>query len=250
MKFIRNFVKGYAPKSYKDGLLKCDNLGMSLFQKRNIERFLDIGCGDGELTIQFANKLKPKEIYGVELVDQFRNKAQGKGVKCCEFDLNGKWSYKDNFFDCMLSSQNIEHLHNTRLYLEEAYRCLKPGGELVILTENLASWPNIVSLFFGWQPFSTTNINGWKIGNPLIYHIDDPVDEVFVNKWQGSGVSGTVGHVRVLTFMGLMELLVLVGFKNVKLYTRGYIPFYGKISDILCYLDKRHGHFLIASAHK
>jgi len=225
-------------------------LGKNLFLNKNIDRFLDVGCGDGTLTMEFARILNTKEIYGVELVDQFRKQATEKGIKCCEFDLNGSWLYENNFFDCILSSQNIEHLHNTRLYLEEIFRCLKPGGEVVILTENLASWVNIISLFFGWQPFSTTNINGWKIGNPLIYHIDEPIDESFVNKWQGSGISGTVGHVRVLTFGGLRDLLALVGFKNVKLHTRGYLPFFGKFSDILCSLDTRHGHFLIASARK
>lgn len=161
------------------------------------------------------------------------------------------WDFDNNFFDIILSSQSIEHLHNTRLYLEECYRCLRAGGQLVVLTENLASWLNIGALFFGWQPFSTTNINGWHLGNPLIRHWhNEPKNKEFLKKYQDTGVSGTIGHIRVLTFRGLTDLLGKVGFKNVKVYTTGYLPFWGKLSDFLCCVDKRHGHFIIASAVK
>ncbi len=109
---------------------------------------------------------------------------------------------------------------------------------------------NIGALFFGWQPFSTTNINGWSIGNPLIWHKDEPRDEAFMTIWQNTGVSGTVGHVRVLAYSGLKELLEKVGFKNVQVFSKGYLPLWGFISDVFCALDKRHGHFLVATGHK
>lgn len=105
-------------------------------------------------------------------------------------------------------------------------------------------------MIFGWQPFSTTNINGLSLGNPFIWHINEPKDAQFLEKWQDTGVSGTVGHVRVLAFRGLKELLEKVGFKNVEVYTTGYLPLYGKLSDFFCKLDRRHGHFLIATGFK
>ncbi|MBN1293559.1 MAG: class I SAM-dependent methyltransferase [Candidatus Latescibacteria bacterium] len=244
------FLKYIAPKSFLDGLERCNSLGKKTIACSNIERFLDIGCGDGKLTMEFSGIANPNEIHGIEFVDTLRQEAEKRGIRCTGFDLNGKWDYEDNFFDLILSSQNIEHLHNTRLYLEECHRCLKPGGQLIVLTENLASWINIFALLFGWQPFSTTNINGWSIGNPLIWHADESRDEGFMDTWQKSGVSGTVGHVRVLSYTGLNDLLIKVGFKQVRLNTRGYLPLWGKLSDILCSIDKRHGHFLIASGVK
>lgn len=243
-------LKWIAPKSFNDGINRCNSLGKKLIDNRGIERFLDVGCGEGSLTIEFAEIAKPKEIYGIEFVDELREQAESKQIKCIKCDLNGKWDFDNDFFDLILSSQNIEHLHNTRLYLEECFRCLKPGGQLIILTENLSSWINIGALVFGWQPFSTTNINGWSIGNPFIWHIDEAKDEQFVKKWQDTGISGTVGHVRVLTFKGLKDILSKVGFINVKVYTKGYLPFWGKPSDFLCSIDSRHGHFLIATGFK
>lgn len=247
---MKHLLKIMAPKIFNDGHDKCDQLGISLISKRKVNKFLDLGCGDGKFTMEFAKVIKPKEVYGIEFIDEDRSKAEKRGIKCLKSDLNSKFDFPDESFDFILSSQNIEHLHNTRLYLEECYRCLKKGGQLIILTENLASWTNIGALFFGWQPFSTTNMNGWCIGNPLIHHNGDPRDEKFIQKYQDTQISGTIGHVRVLAYCGLSDLLNKVGFEQIKMATTGYFPFWGKISDVLCLLDKRHGNFLIASCFK
>ncbi|MCX6816795.1 MAG: class I SAM-dependent methyltransferase [Candidatus Beckwithbacteria bacterium] len=236
---MRRLLKFIAPKSFNDGLSKCNNLGKNLIIKNKVNRFLDLGCADGEFTLKFAKVLRPEEIYGVEIVDKYCNEAKRKGVKCVKFDLNSKWKFDNNYFDFILSSQNIEHLHNTRLYMEECYRCLKKGGQLLILTENLASWINIWSLIFGWQPFSTTLINGWSIGNPCIWHSQKP-----------SNNTGKTSHVRVLAFKGLKDIMQHIGLKDVQVYSRGYLPFWGKLSDILCRVDKKHGHFLIGTGIK
>jgi SAM-dependent methyltransferase len=249
-KKMNKLLKYIAPKSFNDGLKRCNELGKKLIVQKGIDRFLDIGFGDGKLTMEFADVAKPGEIYGIEFIDHLRQQAEDRGVRCSKYDLNGKWDYQNNFFDLILSSQNIEHMHNTRLYLEECYRCLRVGGQLIILTENLASWVNIGALFFGWQPFSTTNINGWSLGNPLIWHKDEPRDVQGLNERQATGISGLAGHVRVLTFCGLKDLMEQVGFYDVNIYTRGYLPFWGMVSNFLSSIDKRHGHFLIASGFK
>lgn len=250
MAFLRKFLKFIAPKSFKDGQLKCNELGKKLLIKNEVARFLDTGCSDGSLTIEFARAMGAKEVYGIEFTDEYRRQAEARDIICQSWDLNGNWKYSDDYFDVILSSQIIEHLHNTRFYLEECFRCLKPGGQLIVLTENLSSWVNIFSLFFGWMPFSTTNINGWNLGNPLIWHAGEAKDENFLKKWERSEASGVVGHVRVLAYKGLLDLLRKIGFTNIRLYSSGYLPFYGMASDILCFIDRRHGHFLIASAQK
>lgn len=243
-------LNNLARKSFNDGLSRCNHLGLRLIDKIQGGVFLDAGCGDGALTLRFADKCQADEIHGIEAVDTIRGLAEKKGIKCKKADLNGAFPYPADYFNIILSSQTIEHLHNTRSYLEECYRCLKPGGQLIVLTENLSSWVNIVSLLFGWQPFSTTSINGLKIGNPLIHHMDDFVDEDFIKDNRSTGVSGIVGHVRVLAFNGLKDILGKTGFKRIKVLTRGYLPFYGGISDFLCSIDKVHGHFLVVSAFK
>jgi SAM-dependent methyltransferase len=247
---FRKFLKYIAPKSFKDGLARCNRLGMNLTVKKSQAVFLDAGCGDGALTMEFAGLFNPGEIHGIEFIDSFREAAEKKGIQCVKLDLNGMWPYKTDTFDFILSSQIIEHLHNTRMYFQECYRCLKPGGQILVLTENLSSWANIFALTFGWEPFSSTSINGLNLGNPLIYHADEPKDQDFIKAHYPTGISGLIGHVRVLAFKGLADLLVNAGFKQVKVYTKGYIPLYGWLSDFFCSIDRKHGHFLIASGLK
>lgn len=247
---MRKLLKTIAPKAFNDGLARCNNLAKKLIAGKSAERFLDVGCGDGKLTMEFAGVVHPKEIFGIEIVGEYSGEAEKRGIRIVRSDLNKRWDFEDNFFDLILSSQNIEHLHNTRLYLEECYRCLKRQGQIIVLTENLSSWINVGALMLGWQPFSSTNINGWSIGNPFIWHINEAKDEGFLEKFQDIGMCGVVGHLRVLSFIGLKELIEKVGFKNVRVFTRGYLPMWGLASDLFCAIDKRHGHFLIASAIK
>lgn len=251
-KIILKLKKLFALGSFQNGLAKCNKLGKELTQKP-VDRFLDLGCGDGKLTLEFAKIAKAKEIWGIEFADSLRKKAQRKGIKCLKNDLNKKWKLKSNYFDLILSSQNIEHMYNTRLYLEECYRCLRPGGQLIILTENLAAWINIGALVFGWQPFSTTYMDGRSLGNPLIWHhgrAESKEWEKSGKKLHASGITGMVSHIRVLAYQGLKDSLKKANFKKVKVYTKGWIPLWGIVADLFCFIDKRHGHFLIATGQK
>lgn len=246
---MRRLVKYISPKSFDDGLARCNALGKQLVAGSSPRRFLDTGCGDGELTMEFARAARALEVHGIEFVDEQREQGAAKGIAVEKTDLNEKWGYEDETFDLILSSQLIEHLHNSRLYLEECYRCLAPGGRLLVLTENLSSWVNIGALVLGWQPFSATNINGWSLGNPLIWHVDLPKDQELYDRFARSGIS-SVGHVRVLAYRGLRDLLARVGFMDIEMRTRGYLPLSGATSDFLCDLDRRHGNFIVAFCRK
>ena len=235
---MNSLLKYIAPKCFNEGQRECQNLGKNLVSHQKINNFLDLGCSDGKFTLEFARSFNPEKIYGLDISKSHCLTARKNGVNCKKHDLNHKFPYKNALFDLILSSQNIEHLYNTRAYLEECYRCLKPDGQIIILTENLASWPNIFSLVFGWQPFSTTNINGFSLGNPLIWHLDQ----------QKSSCKD--GHIRVLTPKGLSDLLKKTGFEKIKIQTKCYPPFWGSVSNFLCSIDRYHGHFLIANAFK
>jgi len=233
-----------------NGLERCNELGMELVAGRQVDKMLDLGCKDGTTTLRFAEAAGAREMWGVEYVDEYRELARDKGIQCVPGDLNLAWQVPDGEFDLVLSSQSIEHMHNTRQYVEECFRCLKPGGQLLVLTENLSSWSNVGALVFGWQPFSCTSMNGWILGNPLTWNMDDPVDPEFLERLQPHGVSGTVGHVRVLSYQALRDVLLKAGFSDVQVMSTGYLPLWGTLSDLLCRADPRHGHFLVARAFK
>jgi Methylase involved in ubiquinone/menaquinone biosynthesis len=100
------------------------------------QSLLDVGCGDGNMLFRYFKQV-PTEFYGVEGAPPLKAKAEQRGIKIFSCDLNGRWPFEDGKFDVVFSSQVIEHLHNTRLFVEETYRELKPGGTAVIMSENL-----------------------------------------------------------------------------------------------------------------
>lgn len=105
----------------------------------------------------------------------------------------------------------------------------------MVSTENLASWHNIFSLLFGWQPFSLTNVSGHRlgIGNPLALHRGENLS---FSSWQ---------HIRVFAYQGLKEIFEVHGFK-VKILGAGYYP----LPNLLAKLDLRHAAFLTIKAIK
>ncbi|MBF0457109.1 MAG: class I SAM-dependent methyltransferase [Nitrospirae bacterium] len=246
-------MKSISPKILGDGLKSCNEIGKSLVKKKGVDCFLDVGAGEGQLTLEFAETIKTKHIYGIDFVDSNIILLKEKSINAVKVDLNGHFPFDDSSFDIILSSQNIEHICNVRSYLGECYRCLKKGGQFIVLTENLAAWDNIFSLILGWQPFSTTPIDGWNVGNPLTWHLDEEktlLKSDNIETYKNTGVVGVAGHVRVPTISSLKELLQKTGFIDIEIYTKGYFPFWGTLSEWLCSIDKRHGHFLIASCFK
>ncbi|HCX30511.1 MAG TPA: hypothetical protein DHU55_12210, partial [Blastocatellia bacterium] len=56
-----------------------------------------------------------------------------------EIKPTGELPSADGSFDCVLSSQVLEHVTDPQLYLREAFRVLKAGGSLIVSTHGI--WP-------------------------------------------------------------------------------------------------------------
>ncbi|MCM8783434.1 MAG: hypothetical protein NC818_01445 [Candidatus Omnitrophica bacterium] len=106
----------------------------------------------------------------------------------------------------------------------------------MISTENLASWHNIFSLLFGWQPFSMTNILRDRLGtgNPLAYRRLENL------------IFPSMQHIRVLAYQGLKEIFEIKRFKIEKILGAGYYP----LPNLLSRLDPRHAAFLTIKIKK
>ena len=137
------------------------------------ENFLDVGCWDGEATLDAISLTKVENVYGVEPVKKFGDLATNKKIFTKNFFVDKEeWDYNNNFFDCINSCEVIEHLSNVDMFFEQASMKLIKGGYLITTTNNLSSLHNLFSLFFGWAPFDLSNSSTriWSVGNPLAIH--------------------------------------------------------------------------------
>ncbi len=113
---------------------------------------LDVGCGAGFLTNEFASQGYP--VTGVDLSPESlkvaHNYDKTKSVKYLTADAL-KLPFPDNSFDVVTCMDFLEHVKNPQLYVGEISRVLKPGGIFFFHTfnRNLLSWLLIIK-FVEW----------------------------------------------------------------------------------------------------
>lgn len=246
----KNFILGglqrYAARHRVLGNERCNDWGGQAVVKLAPNSLLDVGCGDGSLLFRYL-KVIPREFFAVEGAPARKAEAEKRGIKVFSYDLNGRWPFEDGKFDVVFSSQVIEHLHNTRLFVEEAYRVLKPGGSAIVMSENLSSLLNCFALLLGYTPFSLMQVCGRYLGNPLGLHYLEPLEEPLA--MDDPAFSGVTGHVRVLTVPQAKELFELAGFQA-DVRSVAILPLPDWLSRLLEKRVRRRGHYLIISAKK
>ena len=141
-----------------------------------------------------------------------------------------------NSFDLVHANQVIEHVPNVDLFLSEIVRALRPGGRVILSTENGSSWVNIGAAILGWQIFSLTNVSTKRlgIGNPFALHRGER-DELA--SWT---------HKTIFNYRGLNELCAAYGLTRIRTLGAGYFPFPARLGRV----DARHAHFITLTAEK
>lgn len=185
-------------------------------------KVIDIGCGSGCLGNEIIQKYGCL-VDGVDINEVSVEISRKKGLNVLNFDLDSKWGLASESYDFVFSTEMIEHVINTDLFIEESKRILKKGGKLVLTTPNLTCWYNRLLFIFGYQPFFTeVSIKDKTFGL-------DFTRKLTPNR-------APVGHIRVFSHRAIKDMLEYYGFKNVKiiglkiLYIHGFMKF---IDDIL-----------------
>lgn len=198
--------------------------------------FCDLGCDDGQWTVELAKHLGAREVFGIEVVADRARIARSRGVKVTVADLAGRFPFRDGSFDVVHANQVIEHVSDVDHFLAETSRVLRVGGTAIISTENGSSWHNIVAATMGWQIFSLTNVSGVAsgVGNPLALHRGDSPAPL---SWR---------HKTIFNYRGLLEIVRAHGLTVVRALGAGYYPLPPRLGR----LDTRHAHFLAVKAVK
>jgi SAM-dependent methyltransferase len=101
-----------------------------LLHLRPCERLADLGCGDAPRFLSRARGLA-KECWGLDVKTPER---QDGNMRLMKADISGRLPFTDDFLDQVTILAVLEHMENPLPILRETFRCLKPGGRLVLTT--------------------------------------------------------------------------------------------------------------------
>src|SRR5680860_30150 len=100
-------------------------------------RVLDLGCGDGELLAELAEKRGVRST-GIELSEESVVKAVKRGLSVHHGNIEeGMDHYSDGTFDVVILSLAIQELHAPLDVLNEAFRI---GKQVLIVFPNFGYW--------------------------------------------------------------------------------------------------------------
>jgi len=171
---VRRFVNEYVSKVKAFRHDRYHSI-LSLIPE-NLGRVLDYGCGWGHFSIAIRDKNNV-----VNAIDLSENQIDICRIvwgaqRDIEFGCTRVAQFENEYFDCVLSNQVIEHVHNVGNYLAEINRVLKPGGSLVI------SLPNVMNPRF-FLPMFRGDMEGWlKRHNERLLNSYDKGED-HINAW-------------------------------------------------------------------
>ena len=194
---------------------------------------LDVGCGNGSMTVRVASQVGAGRVLGVELVEPLAASARRRGVEVTRCDIGAGLPHADASIDVVHSNQVIEHVAATDLFMAEVRRVLKPDGYAVVSTNNLSSLHNIASLVLGYQP------------PPC--HVSDEVVGVGSLPSFATGMPGAEGqlHLRLFTARALAALAAHHGLQVQLARSAGFYPFGPRAAAVVTRVASRYGAFLV-----
>lgn len=106
---------------------------------------LDVGCGPGTITADFARLAPQGQVVGLEhsaeVLDKARENAAERGLTNIKFSVGDihKLDFPDNAFDLVHAHQVLQHVGDPVKALSEMRRVTKPGGFVAVREGDFAN---------------------------------------------------------------------------------------------------------------
>ena len=111
------------------------------------QRFLDVGCGMGELAERIQRDLGA-EVAAVDISARMVELTRARGVDASAADVQAL-PFEDGRFDCVAANWLLYHVPDLDLGVRELARVLRPGGRLVAATLGAANMQELWDLLGG-----------------------------------------------------------------------------------------------------
>jgi len=117
----------------KPWLYSLQKKTVNLIKLKQNSFILDVGCGTGD-SLALLSEKNHYNLYGVDLSNVMLRKAEEKLKNKAIFKLGDAENlfFKNNFFDCVLSTEAFHHFPDPDLALKEIFRVLKINGKIII----------------------------------------------------------------------------------------------------------------------
>lgn len=114
--------------------MEIGKIDLEYFRIQKNEKLLDVGCGRGVYSIEFA---KHCSVYGIDSSDKLLHECKQNAYDA-DIDVSlvladaQNIPFKDKTFDKIVMIEILEHIPNTHKTLKEISRILKDNGSLCI----------------------------------------------------------------------------------------------------------------------
>ena len=158
---------------------------------------LDVGGATGNLGYALRDMFP--ERYTLDISDDCRVPAVSKGNVFIRSNVDSDglpFGPEDEPVDLITALDFIEHIVDPERFSRECFRCLRPGGVVLINTPNIQYWRHLHSLVVeGAFPHTSGDREVYHGGHLAFYNLQD-LDELFIRR---AGFIDSAMHVQGLT---------------------------------------------------
>jgi ubiquinone/menaquinone biosynthesis C-methylase UbiE len=140
-----------------------NSAGFLLSHLQHGQSVLDVGCGPGTISADFARLVAPGQVTGIDLslevIELARRNTDGSDVANLSFQVGDAYdlAFADASFDVVYAHQVLQHLSDPVRALREMRRVLVPGGLAAVRDADYGK--------FTWSP-SDSRLDRWM----ALYH--------------------------------------------------------------------------------
>lgn len=209
---------------------------------------LDCGANNGWTfdRISIRYKLSPGQYRGIEWNVRCVEEGRNRGLNIVQGDLNTGIPDEGGTYSCVYALSVLEHLLNPCRFLNECYRVLRPGGQLVLLTPNISTYFTALLILLGKMPSSGPHPDSDQLLK------SEEIFKVSSEALKPDTESDTPvhRHLVVFSYRVLRQYLHMIGFSNITAHGFGLYPFPAFMQPVLERVDPYHCHQMVLVASK